>query len=175
MNVLLLNQAFHPDPSATSQQIADLAQYLTGRGCKVTVICDQRAYDTRDLAYKKEETWKGVRIVRVASTIFGKTRFRNRIVNGFFFELRAFFRLLTLPRQHVVIAFTSPPLIGVLGGVYRFLFRARFIQWLMDINPDAAFSRSISPLENIRGGANQPWMTSRASRGSHLPFTSATP
>lgn len=140
MRILLLNQTFYPDQAATSQQLADFGAHLVRRGHEVTVLCDRRAYEDRSKVYAKSETWNGIRIHRVWSTSFGKRSFLYRLVDGFFFELCALFKLFFLPRQDLVVCFTSPPLVGVLGAIYETLFKARCVQWLMDINPDAAIS-----------------------------------
>jgi glycosyltransferase involved in cell wall biosynthesis len=47
-------------------------------------------------------------------------------------------RGLFLPRADLVVIQTSPPLVSVLGGVLAWLWRARFIYWVMDLNPDEA-------------------------------------
>jgi len=139
MKILLLNQSFHPDATATSQQIADLALFLRNKGHQVSVISERRAYEDRKTQFLKEEVWQGVQIFRVGSTGFGKSRFRYRILDGFTFLLSMIWKLFWFPRQDIVVSFTSPPLIGFLGVLFCKLKGGRSIQWLMDINPDAPF------------------------------------
>src|ERR1039458_1302261 len=73
MNILLLNQAFYPDVVSTAQHASDLAMGLTQAGHKVTVICNSRGYDDPKLQFPSQETWNGIKIVRVRSTGFGKS------------------------------------------------------------------------------------------------------
>ena len=73
MNVLILNQAFYPDVVSTAQHAGDLARSLTQAGHEVTVICNSRGYDDPKLRFPQQETWNGVKIVRVRSTGFGKS------------------------------------------------------------------------------------------------------
>ncbi|MFM8269200.1 MAG: glycosyltransferase WbuB, partial [Pseudomonadota bacterium] len=68
MNILLLNQTFYPDNLATSQQVSDLAGYLTEKGHRVSVITGQRAYEERQKKFASYECWQGVKIYRVSST-----------------------------------------------------------------------------------------------------------
>jgi colanic acid biosynthesis glycosyl transferase WcaI len=140
MKILLLNQTFHPDQTATSQQLVDLARFLKARGCDVSVVASQRAYEAPEKRFTRYEEWNGVHIYRVGSTGFGKRSFLHRMVDGFTFELSLLWRLLRVPRHDVVISFTSPPLIGVLGALVCKLRRSRSVQWLMDVNPDAAIA-----------------------------------
>ncbi len=140
MKILLLNQTFYPDSMATSQQLTDLALFLTGKGHQVTVITDRCDYEHRRTVFPAHEVYEGIEIHRVPATMFGKKSFARRVVDSLSFELLAFFQLLRIPRQDIVISFTSPPLIGFIGTIYCLLSRSRSVQWLMDINPDAAIA-----------------------------------
>lgn len=140
MKILLLNQAFYPDQVATAQQISDLALDLTSRGHEVTVIADHRGYEDRTKKFLRVEEWKGIKIERVWSTQFGKSRIRFRVIDATAFFFSLFWKLLATPPQDLVISFTSPPLIGFLGTLFCKLKGGRSVQWLMDINPDAAIA-----------------------------------
>lgn len=139
MKILLLNQTFYPDTPATAQQLTDLALFLNKKGHHVTVLVDRRSYEGRDKKFKLYEQWQGIEIYRIRSTGFGKGRFRYRLIDSATFMVSLFWKLLFFPKQDVVISFTSPPLIGFFGSLFCSLKGGRAIQWLMDINPDAAF------------------------------------
>jgi glycosyltransferase involved in cell wall biosynthesis len=139
MKILLLNQTFYPDNLATSQQVADLAVYLTQRGHQVSVVTGQRAYEERQRKFVSFEKWQGIDIYRVSSTGFGKGRLRYRIIDSATFFISLVWQLMFFPGQDLVINFTSPPLIGAVGALFSWLKGGRSVQWLMDINPDAAF------------------------------------
>lgn len=140
MKILLLNQTFYPDAVATAQQLTDLAVYLTEQGHEVSVLADYRGYENREKTFPLSEVYKGITIHRLRSTGFGKQRFILRLLDAFSFDLMLARKLLFFSRQDVVISFTSPPLIGFLGTLFCLLKGGRSVQWLMDINPDAAFS-----------------------------------
>lgn len=139
MKILLLNQTFYPDNVATSQQLTDLAAFLEGKGHQVSVIADHRAYEDRRRKFPLHEVWKGVHIFRVRSSGFGKARLRFRIVDSFTFLCSLVLKLLRFEPQDVVISFTSPPLIGLFGMIFCWMKGGKSVQWLMDMNPDAAF------------------------------------
>lgn len=139
MNVLLLNQCFYPDVAATGQYLSDLAQGLSERGHKVTVITGDRGYDDSSRRFVRRETWHGVKIIRIRSLSLGKEARWRRALNFASFLIVCSFRLLLLPRFEVVMALTSPPLISFLGALFVQLKGGKLLFWVMDLNPDEAF------------------------------------
>jgi len=137
---LLLNQTFHPDVMATGQYLTEVALRLAERGHDVTVVTSRRAYDRPQHKFPKRETWRGVRIFRVASTGFGKGAKWRRAADFGSFIGCCFLRLVRLSRHDVVVALTSPPLISFLGAWLGKLRRGRFVYWVMDFNPDEAIA-----------------------------------
>src|SRR5437667_1984348 len=140
MKFLLLNQTFHPDVMATGQYLTEVALRLAERGHHVTVVTSRRAYDHPERKFPKQETWRGVRIYRVASTGFGKGAKWRRAADFGSFIACCFLRLVRLSRNDVVVALTSPPLISFLGAWLAKLRRSRFVYWVMDFNPDEAIA-----------------------------------
>lgn len=151
MKILLLNQTFYPDYAATAQQLADLALYLTKDGHSVTVVTGQRGYDRRDQIYPRRENWQGIDIRRVPSTGLGKHRVRYRLIDSFTFDLALLWELVCTPRQDIVISFTSPPLVGVVGNLFCLFKGGKCVQWLMDVNPDAAFEVGLLKRKSLVG------------------------
>jgi glycosyltransferase involved in cell wall biosynthesis len=140
MKILLLNQVFYPDVVATAQHLGDLAAALAARGHEVTVVSSRRAYEHPETIFPARETWRGVKILRVFSTRFGKGAKWRRIVDFASFLFFSCVRLLFLPRHDVVVALTTPPLISFLGAWRAKLWGARFCYWVMDFNPDEAIA-----------------------------------
>jgi len=138
MRVLLLNQVFYPDPQATGQLLSGLAEGLVKRGHQVIVLTGRRSYDDPGKEYPEREAWRGIDIVRVWNSGFGHQA-KWRIAADFLtFLLSAAVRALTLPRADLVVTLTSPPLLSVLGAALAQIWRARFVYWVMDLNPDEA-------------------------------------
>jgi glycosyltransferase involved in cell wall biosynthesis len=140
MKILLLNQTFYPDVVATGQYLSELAVTLAERGHHVTVITGRRAYDNPEKSFPKTETWRGIHIIRVGSAGLGKSAKWKRALDFASFMWLCFLRLLFLPRQDVVVALTSPPLISFLGALLSRLRGNRFFYWVMDFNPDEAIA-----------------------------------
>ena len=134
MKILLINQSFFPDEVATSQYVTDIARDLASRGHDVTVIAARRDYVSRDRLYPRFAVEGGIRVLRVGSTGFGKSTRLRRMVDTATFDIALLWRMARLPRQDIVVAFTSPPLVGLYGAVAASLWGARFVHWIMNIN-----------------------------------------
>ena len=140
MRFLFLNQAFYPDVMATGQYLTEVALALVERGHQVTVLTSRRGYDEPGKEFAANETWRGVRIIRVPSTRFGKGARWRRVADFGSFMLFCALRVSWLPRHDVVVALSSPPLISFLGALAAGLRRSRFVYWVMDFNPDEAIA-----------------------------------
>ena len=140
MKILLLNQVFYPDVVSTVQHLSNLATALSERGHEVTVISSRRGYEHPATLFPANETWRGIKIIRVFSTRFGKRAKWRRAADFASFLFFCCLRLLFLPRHDVVVALTTPPLISFLGAWRAKLWRAKFVYWVMDFNPDEAIA-----------------------------------
>ena len=125
---------------ATGQYLSEVALRLVERGHQVTVVTSRRAYDHPETQFPNKESWRGIRIYRVASTGFGKGAKWRRAADFGSFLLLSAWRLIRLPRHDGVVALTSPPLISCLGAWLARLRRSRFVYWVMDFNPDEAIA-----------------------------------
>ena len=125
---------------ATGQYLTEVAVRLAERGHEVTVVTSGRAYDHPETQFPRTETWRGIRIYRVASTGFGKGAKWRRAADFASFLALCAVRLALLPRHDVVMALTSPPLISFLGAGLARLRGSRFFYWVMDFNPDEAIA-----------------------------------
>jgi len=140
MNFLLLNQTFYPDVASTAQHLTDLAVHLAERGHRVTVLTSRRAYDTPTRRFPSSETWRGIRVLRLAATGLGKSARWRRAADFATFLVSCCLRGMMLPRPDVIVALTSPPLISSVGAWLARRHRCRFAYWVMDLNPDEALA-----------------------------------
>lgn len=135
MRLLILNQFFYPDHSATSQLMTDLAESLVERGLSVTALAGRGRYNGGATLPAREQ-YRGVRVERAWATSFGKRSVAGRLADYFSFYLGAAWRLLTLPRHDVVLALTTPPLISLLALLACRLRRMKLAALVQDIYPD---------------------------------------
>ena len=137
MRVLILNQYFYPDHSATSQLMTDLAESLVERGVRVTALAGRGRYNGGETLAGEEE-YQGVRIERAWATSFGKSHTAGRLFDYLSFYIGATWKLLTLPRHDIVMALTTPPLIGFVALVVARLRGMRLVALVQDVYPDVA-------------------------------------
>lgn len=147
MHIVLLNQAFHPDVVSTAQMASDLAQHLARRGHKVSALASRSIYGkTGAVLTRREEIpvagvpGATISAYRVGFNIFGKRGTLARVADfGLFYALAAV-KLLTMPRPDVVIGFSTPPYIALLGLLSRFFRGSKAVYWAMDLYPDVMYT-----------------------------------
>ena len=139
MKVLLLNQFFHPDLSATAQMASDLAEDLVASGIEVTALAGRGSY-LGGGKLPSSETWRGVEIRRLAATSFGKATLARRGLDYASFLTVAALAALGLPRHDVVVALTTPPLIAAAGLLVRAFRGTKLVYWVQDLYPDVALA-----------------------------------
>lgn len=133
MRVVFVNRYFHPDHSATSQIVSDLAFHLAARGWSVGAIASRQRYDDPGAPLAARETVNNVDIHRVWSSRFGRAFLPGRFIDYATFYLSAFFAIRA-ERDAIIVAKTDPPLISVVAA----LASRRQINWLQDLFPEVA-------------------------------------
>ena len=137
MRIIILNQFFYPDHSATSQLMTDLAGSLVEEGIVVTALAGRGRYNGGE-RLASSEVYRGVRIERAWATSFGKKSAVRRVSDYLSFYLGASWKLLRLPKHDMVMALTTPPLIGLIALAIGRLRGMRVVALVQDIYPDVA-------------------------------------
>ncbi len=139
MRLYFLNRYFYPDHSATSQMLSDLAFALAARGHRITVITSRLSYDDPTVRLPRRETVRGVDVVRIATTGFGRAGLVGRAADhATFMFATAWLLLWRLRRGDVVVTKTDPPLLSIVTTPIARLRGARAVNWLQDIFPEVA-------------------------------------
>jgi glycosyltransferase involved in cell wall biosynthesis len=133
MRVVFVNRYFHPDHSATSQMVSDLAFHLAARGFEVAAITSRQLYDEPDARLPRRETVRGVKIIRAASTSFGRASLAGRAIDYLTFAFSALF-LIRKQKRSLIVAMTDPPLTSVLVAMSG----RPYVNWVQDLFPDVA-------------------------------------
>jgi colanic acid biosynthesis glycosyl transferase WcaI len=134
MKILLLNQFFWPDSSATSQLLTDLARYLEAQGQEVEAVCADGEYAVANSGDRPD-----VMVHRVKALPFGRGRI-GRVLSYLSFYVMATVKCLSLKRPDLVLTLTTPPLLSLLGTLLKFTRGTRHFIWEMDVYPDVAVS-----------------------------------
>ena len=148
--VVFVNRYYAPDISATGQMLTDLAEALTSNGWAITVICSRQLYEDSHASLPARETVRGVRVLRVFTTRFGRRRLLGRALDYVSFYLTATITLLRVVRRtDVLVVKSDPPLLSLVGALVQFFTGASLVNWLQDVFPEIASRLSLSPLPHF--------------------------
>lgn len=139
MRITLVNQFYAPDISPTAQLAASVAEHRAAQGDAVTVITGKAGYLEDLVPSAPAHQGPLLEVRRVWTPDLGKSTVARRLLGYTSYSSLGLVRLLTLKRQDVVIAMTTPPLIVVAAVLHKVLHRrTRVVLWSMDCYPDAA-------------------------------------
>lgn len=139
MRVLFVNRFFHPDHSATSQMLTDLAKDLHGAGMDVEVITGRQLIDDARARLAARECVDGIDVHRVWSTRYGRGSLFGRGIDYLTFYVAAGWSLARLCRRgDVLVAKTDPPMISVVAAWVARWRGAHLVNWLHDLFPEIA-------------------------------------
>ncbi len=139
LKLIFVNRFFHPDLSATSQMLSDLAFGLAVCGHEVHVVCSRQLYEDPAARLPEQELVQGVHIHRAWSTRFGRRSLIGRAADYLSFYLGALvaLRRCVTPNSILVVK-TDPPLMSVPAGWLTRQRGAFFVNWLQDVFPEVA-------------------------------------
>ncbi|MFY8049673.1 MAG: glycosyltransferase family 4 protein [Erythrobacter sp.] len=137
MKLIFVNRFFHPDHSATSQLLSDLAFALAGQGHEVTVITSRLRYDDPAVQLPARDIVNGVRVERVRTTGFGRRTLAGRAIDYLSFYGAAALALVAAARRgSVIIAKTDPPMLSVMAAPIAMVRGAVLVNWHQDVFPE---------------------------------------
>src|SRR6516165_2467169 len=152
--VIFLNRFFHPDHSATSQIVSDLAFHLAASGMDVHVITSGQLYDSPRALLAKEETVNGVHIHRMPTTRFGRSGLLGRAIDYASYYGLMWHRARSLANPgDILVAKTDPPLTSIVAMRVAQHTKARLVNWLQDIYPEIAGELGVPLMRGMFGRA----------------------
>ncbi|HET6142808.1 MAG TPA: glycosyltransferase family 4 protein [Candidatus Acidoferrales bacterium] len=144
MHILLLNEYFPPDTSATAKCAAQVVDALTANH-KVTVLAGRPSYDpteTHPPYFLRREVLGNLAVERVGSTAYPRFQMRRRVSNYLTYLALAIPRALAIPSD-IVLAMTDPPIEGLAGAMVARLSGRPFVYNIRDMYPDMAVGGAI--------------------------------
>lgn len=137
--VVFINRYFHPDISATSQVLTDLARRLAEQRVDVHVICSRQLYEAEPVELPVDEEVDGVKVHRVWTTRYGRGFLPGRALDYASFYPAAIRKALKIVRSgDIVVAKTDPPLLSVAIWPFVHYRGAILVNWLQDVFPEVA-------------------------------------
>jgi colanic acid biosynthesis glycosyl transferase WcaI len=167
VHILVLNEYFPPDTSATAKNAALVVNALSERH-RVTVLAGRPSYESTEFygwRPLRRKTRGNVTVECVGSTAFPRFRMKRRVANYFTYLSLAIPRALSI-RPDVIIAMTDPPIEGIAGALVAKLSRRPFVYNIRDMYPDMALGGGIVPpgIWIDRWEAMHRWALKHASR-----------
>jgi len=144
MHILLLNEYYPPDTSATARMAAQVAERLAQQH-EVTVVAGRPSYDP-DETYPYSLLHRTIRnhvaVECVGSTAYPRHQMRRRVSNYLSYLALAVPRALAL-RPDVILAMTDPPVAGIAGALIAGLAGRPFVYNIRDMYPDMVIGGNI--------------------------------
>lgn len=152
MKLVFVNRYFHPDISATSQVLADLAADQARRGRDVHVVTSRQLYEDPAANLPAQGEVDSVHVHRVSTSTFGRHHLAGRALDYVTFYLAAARQLWALTRAgDVIVANTDPPLISVVAAWVARLRGAVLVNWIHDVFPEIAQRLGVASLRGPPG------------------------
>ena len=144
MHILLLNQYYPPDTSATAKMAAQVAEKLAERH-QVTVVAGRPSYEPDEFypfAFLRRDIRDNLTVERVASTAYPRHQMRRRVSNYLSYLALAVPRALAI-HPDIVLAMTDPPVAGIAGAFIARMADRPFVYNIRDLYPDMAIGGDI--------------------------------
>jgi colanic acid biosynthesis glycosyl transferase WcaI len=131
--ILVLNQYYWPGVEATAQLLAQLCEALAV-DYDVTVVTGH----LHGQELPSAETRNGVRVVRVRSTTYDRSRLHHRAANYVSYLGDSVLTTLRGERPDLVLCMTDPPVVGDIGLLFARRFGAPLLVISQDVFPEIA-------------------------------------
>lgn len=146
MRILVSSINFHPDHSGIALYATDLPVYFAERGQDVTMVSGFPYYpswkkrrEDRGKLFERDE-YKGVKVLRGYLYVPEKPTTFTRILHEVSFTLFAALNFLRAGKYECIVIISPPLLLGLVGVIFKLLWRAQLVVHIQDLQPDAAFS-----------------------------------
>jgi colanic acid biosynthesis glycosyl transferase WcaI len=146
MKILVASINYYPDHSGIALYSTDLAVYLAEQGHEVSVVTGfpyypnwrKRAEDQGRLFRK--ERYRETTVHRGYLYVPARVTTARRLIHEATFGVFALFNWLRIGRQDRIVVLSPPLILGLLGIVFKFLWKSKLIFHIQDFQLDAALS-----------------------------------
>jgi glycosyltransferase involved in cell wall biosynthesis len=160
VRVLVVNQYFHPDRSATAQLLTELCDDLA-QSSRVQVIAGRPSYNP--VTEEERDRESPVQVKRAWSTSFDRTWMPGRLLNYATYLAGSVIQAMAASRPDVLLAWTDPPLIGLVAAIAARARRVPLVLTTQDVFPDVAIQlgrlRNRTAIAGLRRAAKMQYST----------------
>jgi colanic acid biosynthesis glycosyl transferase WcaI len=146
MKILVSSINFAPDHSGIALYSTDLPVYIAEQGHAVTMVTGFPYYPNWRKRPEDQgrlfstETYKDVRVLRGYLYVPRAVNTLRRIVHELSFNLFAALNFLRAGRQECIVILSPPLLLGLVGVLFAWWWKAQLVFHIQDLQPDAALS-----------------------------------
>ena len=141
MRILVVNQYFHPDRSATAQLLTELCEDLSEYH-DITVVCGRPSYNPSEQretrGFLAEERHGRVLVLRAWSTTYPRTAMAGRLTNYATYLTASVVGAMKAARPDVVLTMTDPPVVAAAAAAASAVRRVPFVYVNQDVFPEVA-------------------------------------
>jgi colanic acid biosynthesis glycosyl transferase WcaI len=139
--LIFINRYFHPDQSASSRLLSDLAFALAAADHNILILTSHQRYDDPDARLPAREVVGKISVHRLAGTRFGRIALLGRAIDYVSFYVSMAVTLLKLARaKDTIVPMTDPPMLSLFAAPIARLKGCRMINWLQDLYPEVALA-----------------------------------
>lgn len=145
MKILFISQYYPPEIGAASNRIGYFAQFLAKKGHDVSVLTSAPNYPDRKIypGYQNrmtKEKENGVMVYRTWIYLSTKANIASRLAHYLSFLISSVIQKFRIPKPDIIIA-TSPPLfVGIIGVIFKKLWRLPLVVDIRDLWPESVES-----------------------------------
>jgi glycosyltransferase involved in cell wall biosynthesis len=146
VHILLFNEYYPPDTSATAKMASLVAEELA-KSHQVTVIAGRPSYDPDERypwSLLRRDVRNGVTVERVGSSTYSRHDMRGRVSNYLSYLALAMPRAM-FKKADIILAMTDPPVAGIAGSFVARLSGRPLVYNIRDLYPDMAVGGEIVP------------------------------
>ena len=136
--LLVFYHFFHPDQVVSARIFSDFAAEQARRGWDVTAVTCNRAHGDGDARFPAEESWNGVRILRVFRPAWSQKKPLPRLGNSAWLLSAWFLATTRLGPFDAIVIGSDPSFAAALAIPLRAVRpRTPILHWCLDVFPDA--------------------------------------
>ena len=145
MRILFISHYYPPEIGAASNRIGYFAQYLAKKGHEVSVLTNSPSYPDNKIyeGYENRFTVKienNVTVYRTKIFLSAKKSFTSRLAHYLSFVISSFVAKRKIPRPDIIFASSPPLFTGIIGVIFKKLWKTKLIIDIRDIWPESVES-----------------------------------
>jgi colanic acid biosynthesis glycosyl transferase WcaI len=145
MHLLILTHNFHPEFSGAATMQYELAKHMVLAGHQVTVVTSysQHHMSVNTKPLQSEELLDGIRVLRVKSLNWKRSRFVQRALQDFIVEISFLIKGLQCGSVDVVFVMSPPITLPIMAVIFKVFRKSILVLNVQDIFPELVIAMGI--------------------------------